>query len=75
MKRTTVRTTHEHAAAVAAALEPDNTTEMKTTVDGEQVKTTIARETTGGLHSSVDDYVRNLIVADTTITDTTSNNE
>ncbi|PSP37200.1 hypothetical protein BRC71_09410 [Halobacteriales archaeon QH_7_65_31] len=75
MKRTTVRTTHEHAAAVAAALEPDNTTEMETTVDGERVKTTIARETTGGLHSSVDDYVRNLIVADETITDTTSNNE
>ncbi|PSQ31769.1 hypothetical protein BRD16_02340 [Halobacteriales archaeon SW_6_65_46] len=75
MKRTTVRTTHEHAAAVAAALEPDNTTEMETMVDGEQVKTTIARETTGGLHSSVDDYVRNLIVADETITDTTSNNE
>ena len=49
MKRTTVRTTHEHAAAVAAALEPDNTTEMETTVDGERVETTIARETTGGL--------------------------
>ena len=75
MKRTTVRTTHEHAAAVAATLEPDNTTEMETTVDGERVETTIARETTGGLHSSVDDYVRNLIVADETITDTTSNNE
>ena len=75
MKRTTVRTTHEHAAAVVAALEPDNTTEMETTVDGERVETTIARETTGGLHSSVDDYVRNLIVADETITDTTSNNE
>jgi len=75
MKRTTVRTTHEHAAAVAAALEPDNTTEMETAVDGERVETTIARETTGGLHSSVDDYVRNLIVADETITDTTSNNE
>lgn len=75
MKRATVRTTHEHATAVAAALEPDNTAEMETTVDGEQVETTIARETTGGLRTSADDYVRNLIVADTTITDTTSNNE
>ena len=75
MKRATIRTTHERAAAVAAALEPDNTTEMETTVGGEVVETTIARETTGGLRTSADDYVRNLIVADQTITDTISNNE
>ncbi|MDZ7747361.1 MAG: KEOPS complex subunit Pcc1 [Halobacteriales archaeon] len=75
MKRATVRTTHEHAAAVAAALKPDNTAEMETTVDGERVETIIARETTGGLRTSADDYVQNLIVADQTITDTTSNNE
>ncbi len=67
MRRATVRTTHatpEYAALVAGAVEPDNTDSMATHIDGRVVETTIERETTGGLHSSVDDYVVNLTVAD-----------
>lgn len=66
MRRATITTTHgttERAAQVAAAVRPDNTAEMETTVDGETVRTVIERETTGGLHSTVDDYVVNLRVA------------
>jgi hypothetical protein len=67
VRRATLRTTHaspETAAVVAGAVEPDNTDSMTTRVDGDAVVTTIERETTGGLHSSVDDYVVNLTVAD-----------
>lgn len=67
MRRAALRTTHasaEAAAVVAGAVEPDNTDSMATRVDGDAVVTTIERETTGGLHSSVDDYVVNLSVAD-----------
>lgn len=72
-RRATVRTTHAHAAAVAASLVPDNTDEMRTTVvpaadsgDGGagRVETVVERETTGGLRTTVDDYVTNLQVAD-----------
>ncbi|MFB6085141.1 MAG: KEOPS complex subunit Pcc1 [Halorientalis sp.] len=65
--RAVVETTHgdrERAAMVAAALAPDNTDEMETTVDGETVRTVIERESTGGLHATVDDYVVNCTVAD-----------
>jgi len=61
-----VRTTHDSPAdaeRVAAALRPDNTDEVTTRVDGDAVVTTVARETTGGLQSTVDDYVVNLTVA------------
>jgi hypothetical protein len=67
MRRATITTTHgdaEAAARVAAALAPDNTTEMETTVDGEAVVTTVTREATDGLRSTVDDYVVNCRVAD-----------
>jgi hypothetical protein len=78
-RRAVVRTTHgdpDIAAAIAAAVRPDNTAEMETRVDGDAVETTITRTTTGGLHATVDDYVVNLSVAvqcttDTTDTDTT----
>lgn len=66
MRRARIRTDHGDAAtarAVAAALQPDNTAEMDTRADGSTVATTIERETTGGLHSNVDDYVVNLQVA------------
>jgi hypothetical protein len=62
----TIRTTHDDADTaerIASALQPDNTDEMDTRVDGDVVVTTIDRETTGGLHSTVDDYVVNLTVA------------
>jgi hypothetical protein len=49
---------------VAAALAPDNTASMTTRVEGDQVVTDVERATTGGLQSSVDDYVVNVSVAD-----------
>jgi len=74
MSRTaTITTDHEsaeRAAMVAAALEPDNTDEMETRGDGARVVTEIDRETTGGLQSTMDDYVVNVRVADR-LTDTT----
>jgi len=67
MRRATVTTTHGDADAaerVAAALAPDNTAEMATRVEGEAVVTTVTREGTNGLRSTVDDYVVNCRVAD-----------
>ncbi|MDR9381761.1 MAG: KEOPS complex subunit Pcc1 [Natronomonas sp.] len=74
-RRATIRTVHEHPDVIAAAIAPDNTDEMSTRVesdgsDGGAVVTTIRRETTGGLRTTVDDYVSNLTVAQR-ITDTT----
>ena len=63
MRTATVETTHDDAVIVAAALAPDDTSEMETTVDGDRVRTRIERETTGGLQSTVDDYVVNVDVA------------
>jgi tRNA threonylcarbamoyladenosine modification (KEOPS) complex Pcc1 subunit len=65
MKRARVETTHDDAATVAAALRPDNTSSMSMAVRGDVVRTTIERETAGGLQSTVDDYVVNLTVAAT----------
>jgi hypothetical protein len=65
-RRATIRTTHGDAGTatrVAGAVRPDNTDAMDTRVDGERVVTTIGRETTGGLESTVDDYVVNVTVA------------
>jgi tRNA threonylcarbamoyladenosine modification (KEOPS) complex Pcc1 subunit len=63
IRRATLRTTHADATAVARALRPDNTSEMDTRVEGDIVVTTVEREATGGLRSTVDDYVTNLQVA------------
>jgi hypothetical protein len=62
-RRVTVRTTHDFPAAIADAVTPDNTAEMHTRVEDDAVVTTIERETTGGLGSTVDDYVVNVDVA------------
>ncbi|MCU4926897.1 KEOPS complex subunit Pcc1 [Halobacteria archaeon AArc-dxtr1] len=76
-RRATIRTAHDDPEAVAHALAPDNTAEMVTTVEGGEetdsvtdrtesdgaVVTRIDRETTAGLHATVDDYVVNLDVA------------
>ena len=59
----TVRTEHA-AAATAAALGPDETDSMRTRVDGDVVACTVARPTTGGLQSTLDDHLVNLRVAD-----------
>jgi len=63
----TVRTDHgtpTRADRVACAVAPDNTASMTTRVDGATVTTDIERDTTGGLQSTVDDYVVNLGVGD-----------
>ncbi len=53
----------ETATILARAVQPDNTDEIDTRVDGSRVVTTVTRGTTGGLQSTVDDYVVNLQVA------------
>lgn len=66
MRRATIRTRRDDLdpALLARALRPDNTDEMQTTVaDDGTLETRIERETTGGLHATVDDYVVNLEVA------------
>ncbi|MEF8851269.1 MAG: KEOPS complex subunit Pcc1 [Haloarculaceae archaeon] len=71
-RRATVTTAHADAATaerVAAALSPDNTAEMATRTEGSRVVTTIARESTGGLASTLDDYVVNATVAARLTTD------
>lgn len=70
-RRATIRTVHERPAVLAAAIAPDNTDEMSTWVDDDTLVTTIDRDSTGGLRTTVDDYVANLIVAER-ITDTTT---
>jgi len=65
-RRATITTDHEdstQATRIAAALRPDNTTEMETTVEGTTVRTVVERPTTGGLHATVDDYVVNCDIA------------
>jgi hypothetical protein len=64
MKRARLRTESTNAKIVAASLVPDNTNEMETQVDGDTIETLVTRETTGGLRSTVDDYVVNLSVAE-----------
>jgi tRNA threonylcarbamoyladenosine modification (KEOPS) complex Pcc1 subunit len=66
MRRATITTDHddrETAEYVARAVTPDNTAEMTTQVDDDAVVTTIERESTSGLHATIDDYVVNLTVA------------
>ncbi|WP_277541691.1 KEOPS complex subunit Pcc1 [Haloarcula laminariae] len=62
------------AERVAAAVRPDNTAEMTTRVEGDAVVTTIERDNTSGLQSTVDDYVVNLRVAAQLTTDPTQSN-
>jgi len=67
-----ITTRHTDPEVVAAALAPDNTDEMTTRVEDDRVVTTVDRDSTGGLQATVDDYVVNLHVAQsTTDTDTT----
>lgn len=60
----TIETPSEDPAAVAAALRPDNTSSIRTEPDDHCVRTAIERDTTGGLASTVDDYLVNLGVAE-----------
>jgi len=77
MRRAEIDTAHgssDRAERIAAAVAPDNTAEMTTRVEGETVVTTIERDSTSGLQSTVDDYVVNLRVAAQLTTDTTQSN-
>lgn len=72
-RRADIETVHADsvvATVVAQAVRPDNTDAMDTVTDGDVVRTTIERDTTGGLSSSVDDYVVNLDVAQQVVTTT-----
>jgi hypothetical protein len=69
-----LRTTHADAETVAAAIRPDNTDAMETTVEGDTLSTRISRETVGGLQSTVDDTVVNLTVADAIVDTTRTHN-
>jgi tRNA threonylcarbamoyladenosine modification (KEOPS) complex Pcc1 subunit len=59
----TIRTASEDAEILASSVRPDNTPEIDTQVDDDRIITTIERETTGGLRTTIDDYVVNLAVA------------
>ena len=61
---TTSYATPTRAERVARAVDPDNTASMTTRVEAATVTTEIDRDTTGGLQSTVDDYVVNLGVAE-----------
>ncbi|WP_458204698.1 KEOPS complex subunit Pcc1 [Haladaptatus sp. NG-SE-30] len=67
MRRATIRTELAAADRIAASLVPDNTPEIETSVEDGTVVTHIERETTGGLQSTIDDYVVNLSVAAQTV--------
>ena len=62
-RRATIRTTHHAADVVAEALAPDDTESTAVTANGDTVVCRIQRPTTGGLRSTVDDYVVALRVA------------
>jgi len=59
----TIRTDVDEAEILAASVRPDNTPQIDTRVEDGAVVTAIERETTGGLRTTVDDYVVNLSVA------------
>ena len=63
MRLAEIQTTHEEANQIAGAIRPDNTTDMRTMVENGTVRTTITRDSTGGLHMTLDDYLVNLQVA------------
>ncbi|WP_435179116.1 KEOPS complex subunit Pcc1 [Halorussus sp. AFM4] len=59
----TIRTELDDAAVLAASVRPDNTPQIDTHATDGVVETTVERGTTGGLRTTVDDYVVNLAVA------------
>ena len=59
----TLRSELADAETVARAIRPDNTAQMETHVEDGVLVTTIERDTTGGLRSTIDDYVVNVLVA------------
>ncbi|AWB27797.1 KEOPS complex subunit Pcc1 [Halococcoides cellulosivorans] len=77
-RRVTVRTDHgdgDRAQTIARSLRPDGTAAMDTRTDGATVQTTIDRPTTGGLRTTLDDYLVGLQVAVQCTTDANDNHE
>lgn len=70
MRRATIRTRHDDASIIAEAIRPDNTDEMRTSVGDDEIETSIERESTGGLRTTIDDYVVNLQVAEAVVNQT-----
>lgn len=71
MIRARLTTRHDDAHLVARSIAPDNTAEMETEVrDDHTIQTRIERESLGGIHTSIDDYVVNLGVAGELSTET-----
>ena len=62
MKRATIQTSHGDPQLVASAIRPDNTDDMRTSVIDGGLETHIERESTGGLLTTIDDYLVNLLV-------------
>lgn len=62
--RLTFRTSHADPETVAAAIRPDNTRQMTTTVEDGRVETTIERPDLSSLRATADDYLRSLAVVD-----------
>ncbi|RPI36397.1 MAG: hypothetical protein EHM53_12460 [Methanoregulaceae archaeon] len=60
----TITTVHNHAGCVAAALAPDNLSNMDTKAEGDRVITTITGTQLRSVIASVDDYLMNLAVAE-----------
>ena len=55
--------TNADPRTVAEALEPDDTAEMTSQLDGEVLETHVERGSVGGLRSMIDDHIVNLGVA------------
>ena len=65
-RRARLETRHadaETARRIAEAVRPDNTAEMETVLNDNRIVTEISRGTTGGLQTTVDDYMVNLATA------------
>jgi len=76
--RVRVRTDHgdaDRATRIARALRPDGTAAMATRADDAAVETTIERPTTGGLRTTLDDYLVGLQVAVQCTTDDNDTHE
>lgn len=75
MSRATLRTTHDDARIVAAALAVDNTDEMRTIAADGAVETSIERPTAAGLRTTVDDYLVCCSAATAVAAETTGTND
>ena len=67
MRRADLRIAHGRAATIAAALSPDDTADLHTTVEDGHLVARLERPTAGSLQATIDDYLVNLDVAVATI--------